>query len=221
MGNDTYSDEKPAHTVYLSAFWIDETEVTNAMYKLCEDAKICQKPSFGGSYSHSWYYGNPKYADYPVIFVSLVDASNYCTWAGRRLPTEAEWEKAARGTDGRLYPWGNISPVCALANFTANGRTCMGDPAPVDSYSDGASPYGALNMAGNVMEWVSDRYDPAYYSRSPQSDPPGPDNSDYRVVRGGSWYTDVDALRVTNRNLENPYNTYDTLGFRCAQNATP
>ena len=191
------------------------------MYQACEKAKVCQKPSLSGSYSHLSYYGNQKYANYPVFFVSWVDARDYCTWVGRRLPTEAEWEKTARGTDERIYPWGNTSPICSLANFTTNGRTCFGDPSPVGSYLDGASPYGALDMAGNVMEWINDRYDPAYYSRSSQSDPPGPDNSDYRVIRGGSWYTDGSGLRATNRNFENPYNSYDTLGFRCARSVTP
>ena len=101
------------------------------------------------------------------------------------------------------------------------GRTCLGNPSPAGSYLHGASPYGAFDMAGNVMEWINDRYDPAYYSRSSQSDPPGPDNSDYRVIRGGSWYTDGSGLRITNRNFENPFNSYDTLGFRCARSLTP
>lgn len=221
MGNDSIDDESPQHTVHLSAFWIDRTEVTNAMYKLCELAKVCQKPSLSGSYGHSWYYGNLKFANYPVVFVNFLDARSYCAWAGRRLPTEAEWEKAARGTDGRTYPWGNDSPTCLIANLTLSGRTCTGDTAPVGSYPQGASPYGALDMAGNVMEWVNDRYDPGYYKVSPSNDPPGSDKSDYRVERGGSWYSDPNGLRVTNRNFENPLNSYDTLGFRCAQSATP
>jgi eukaryotic-like serine/threonine-protein kinase len=221
MGNDAIADEKPVHTVTLSAFWIDQTEVTTAMYMACEKAKVCQKPSLSGSYSHEWYYGNLKYANYPVVFVSFVDARDYCTWVGRRLPTEAEWEKAARGTDSRIYPWGNTAPNCSLANFTSNGRTCFGDPASVGSYPNGSSPYGALDMAGNVSEWVNDHYDPGYYSVSPQNNPPGSDKSDYRVVRGGSWYTDDNSLRITNRYFENPFNSYSTLGFRCASDVAP
>jgi eukaryotic-like serine/threonine-protein kinase len=221
MGNDAYDDEKPAHIVHLSTFWIDLTEVTNAMYKLCVQAKVCAAPTSSASYSYTSYYDNPQFVDYPVIFVSWVDARDYCSWAGERLPTEAEWEKAARGTDGRLYPWGNEAPNCSSANFTTNGRTCVGDPARVGSYPGSASPFGVLDMAGNVMEWVHDTYDPSYYSRSPQNDPQGSDKSDYRVVRGGSWYTTDKALRLTNRNYENPYNTYDTLGFRCVRSITP
>ena len=223
MGTDVYDadDEKPAHVVHLSAFWIDQTEVTNAMYQLCVRARVCAAPTSSASYSYSSYYDNPQFADYPVIFISWVDARDYCSWAGERLPSEAEWEKTARGTDGRMFPWGEDAPNCSLANFTTNGRTCVGDPARVGSYPGGASPYGVLDMAGNVMEWVKDVYDPLYYRHSPQNDPAGSDKSDYRVVRGGSWYSDGKSLRVTNREFENPFNTYDTLGFRCALSAAP
>jgi eukaryotic-like serine/threonine-protein kinase len=175
MGYEVADDEKPVHDVFLSSFWMDQTEVTNAMYAKCVEAGACSRPISIASYSRSDYYNNPQYADFPVISVSWCDAGTYCIWAGRRLPTEAQWEKAARGTDEHLYPWGNESPVCALANFVSQSGVCAGDPAAVGSYPAGASPYGALDMAGNVLEWVSDIYGPSYYFKSPDANPSGPD----------------------------------------------
>jgi eukaryotic-like serine/threonine-protein kinase len=221
MGYEGADDEKPVHDVFLSSFWMDQTEVTNAMYARCVEAGACSRPISIASYSHSDYYNNPQYSDFPVISVSWFDAGAYCTWAGRRLPTEAEWEKAARGTDERLYPWGNESPVCALANFVSPSGVCAGDPATVGSYPAGASPYAVLDMAGNVLEWVSDIYGPSYYFKSPDANPIGPEIGAYRGLRGGSWYSDESALRVTNRSGNNPNDSFNTVGFRCAQDATP
>jgi formylglycine-generating enzyme required for sulfatase activity len=162
--NCDFSDEKPQHTVYLDSFWVDQTEVTNRMYALCVAAEKCDPHSNSSSSTHSNYYGNSEYDDYPVIYVSWNDASDYCAWAGGdvydvRLPTEAEWEKAARGTDGRTYPWGNDSPSCSAANYSG----CVGDTTAVGSYESGQSPYGAYDLAGNVWEWVADWYSGTYY----------------------------------------------------------
>ena len=174
---DADSDEDPEHTVYLDAYWIYKHEVTNAQYRQCVDEGECDVPSNVNQFN------NPDFDDHPVVFVSWYDADAYCQWAGGRLPTEAEWEKAARGTDGRKFPWGEESPTCSLAQF----RDCSGETKPVGSFPAGASPYGALDMAGNVWEWVGDWYDGGYYSQSPSENPQGPDSGEYRVIRGGSW----------------------------------
>jgi formylglycine-generating enzyme required for sulfatase activity len=205
-------------SIYVDAFWIDKTEVTNAMYARCVQARQCSSPHSFRSNSRSHYYDGSAFDDYPVIFVSWRDARNYCTWAGARLPTEAEWEKAARGTDSRLYPWGDDFPRSGdLLNFQSF------DTSRVGSYPDGASPYGALDMAGNVAEWVADWFSPSYYSNPPaESNPPGPGSGEYRVWRGGSWaHSSVEALRTSSRtgNLPSDYNA--VIGFRCARDAGP
>ena len=179
------TDEQPQHAVYLDAFWIDQTDVTNAMYAKCVQSGSCQQPSENSSYSRSSYYGNSEFDNYPVIWVSWHDATTYCKWAGRRLPTEAEWEKAARGTDGRIYPWGNGAPNSNLLNYNNN----VGDTTEVGSFVNGASPYGVLDMAGNVEQWVNDLYFASYYQSSPSMNPQGPDSGTYPVMRGGSGIT--------------------------------
>ncbi|NPV87581.1 MAG: SUMF1/EgtB/PvdO family nonheme iron enzyme [Anaerolineae bacterium] len=215
-------DERPVHTVYLDAYWIDRTEVTNAMYAKCVQDGACDEPGSRGSATRSDYYGNSSYADYPVINVDWHMADAYCRWAGRRLPSEAEWEKAARGTDGREYPWGDGAPSCGLANYDA-GNYCVGDTSAVGSYPEGASPYGALDMAGNVWEWVADWYDANYYANSPRENPKGASSGEYRVVRGGSWYYVVISVRAANRGRSVPSVTNDTSdgGFRCALGTSP
>ncbi len=228
MGSDNgNSDEQPVHTVYLDSFWIDQTEVTNKMYALCVTAGKCDPPSSSQSFTRQNYYGNPEYDNYPVITVTWNDASAYCAWAGRRLPTEAEWEKTASWDNNkrekRIYPWGN--PInCTLANYWGKYSSCVGDTAEVGSYPSGASFYGALDMAGNVREWVNDWYSDTYYASSPSSNPLGPISGTSRVLRGGSWGEDDIYLHSAYRDANQPmeitgFSYY--IGFRCSRGASP
>jgi formylglycine-generating enzyme required for sulfatase activity/serine/threonine protein kinase len=204
----------PAHKVYLDAFWIDQTEVTNGKYAQCVTAGVCEPPRYSDSFTRSSYFGNPLFNDYPVILVDWGMAHAYCEWAGRRLPTEAEWEKAARGMDGRIYPWGYESPSSDLLNYGG----IVGDTVKVGSYPAGTSPYGVLDMAGNVEEWVNDldTYYPLtnYYTVSPYKNPTGPTHGQLNVIRGED-YLDKLYLRVYDRGGGEPYDTSYTRGFRC------
>ena len=226
----TENDELPAHDVTLSAFWIDQVEVTNGMYGLCVKGNVCRLPVKLNSDNRADYFGNSEFQDYPVIQVTWYDANAYCQWAGRRLPTEAEWERAARGDDMRTYPWGGEPPN----DKNSNANNTVGDVTRVGSYAAGASPFGALDMAGNVWEWVADYYSPNYYAESPKENPTGPKNgglNHLRVIRGGSFQDDLFNVRVSNRGYEvgpdpsalpNESSYYGQssvkIGFRCANN---
>lgn len=213
MGSDTGdSDERPERQVYLDSFWIDQTEITNGMYARCVEANQCKSPSLRSN-TRSSYFGNPDYDNYPVVHVNWEMAKIYCEWAERKLPTEAEWEKAARGTDGRIYPWGNESPNSFLLNYNRK----IDDTMSVGSYPDGESPFGALDMAGNVWEWVADFYSEFYYYDSPLVNPTGPTTGDLRVLRGGSWYDPKSNIRSSNRSGYDYYYTqFASMGFRCS-----
>jgi formylglycine-generating enzyme required for sulfatase activity len=213
----SFLPSQPVHAVYLDSYWIYQTEVTNRMYSQCVNAGFCNQPIKSGSKTRSTYFGDPTYDHYPVIFVDWYMANQYCQWAGGRLPTEAEWEKAARGNDQRLFPWGDQMPAPQLANI----GLYVGDTTPVGSYPNGASPYGLLDMAGNVYEWVADWYSAEYYSISPANNPMGPSGpgtgKELRVVRGGNLYWEaVFAISAYHDNWE-PSLTGNDVGFRCAR----
>jgi serine/threonine-protein kinase len=208
-----YSFSSPAYTIYLDDFFIDQYEITNARYSECVEAGACNPPYYSKSETRTSYYGNSDYADYPVIYVSWMDAKSYCSWRGGRLPTEAEWEKAARGTDERIFPWGNNFDI-RFANFCRND--CLSDTTPVGSYPEGVSPYGALDMSGNVWEWLQETFLIENYLDSEGG------NSqeiveEWPPIRGGSFGFNPYLRNATFR--WGGWQIWDTsynIGFRCA-----
>ncbi len=210
--------EGPLREVYVSAFQIYRYEVTNSSYAACVIAGACLPPKTFSSETRGDYYNNTAYANHPVLAVTWHQAAAFCAWAGARLPTEAEWEKAARGSgDARLFPWGNSWPDCTLANFDPEGTSnrCVGDTSEAGAFPAGASPYGALDMAGNVWEWTADWYSANSYSVG-DVDPSGPVSGESKVVRGGSFGRGEDRLRVARRSIDAPHVWSLDVGFRCA-----
>jgi len=203
------SDETPIRNIKLKDFWIFKYEVTNQEYSQCVEAKKCKSPKAFDSYTVKNYYGNSGYDNYPVVNLTWQQASDYCQWIGGSLPTEAQWEIAARGVDGRIYPWGNNLPDRDYANYASNN----GDTMEVGSFENGMSPNRAMDMAGNVWEWVEDRY--GDYEAGDLENPSGPNSGSERVIRGGSWGSDVESIRSSNRYAISPNEYYGNLGFRC------
>ena len=209
-----HQDEEPSHTVSLDDFYIDRYEVTNALYAACVDAGACPPLTDTSSATRDSYYGNPEYDNFPVIYVDWNMAKTYCEWRGARLPSEAEWEKAARGTEGGVYPWG-VEADNTYANFNED----IGDTTAVGSYESGKSSYGVYDMAGNVWEWVSDYYSETYYQNSRLDNPLGPEAGEFHVVRGGSWYDHPYLIRTSVRNAFAPTFVENNFGIRCASSA--
>jgi formylglycine-generating enzyme required for sulfatase activity len=237
--NVGFADEQPAHSVCVGGFYIDRHEVTNAQFKQFVDATgyvTEAEKDIASASGRTWRYpygpesGVEETPDLPVACVSWNDALSYARWAGKRLPTEAEWEKAARGTDGRVYPWGNAVPVGASANIADKsaglkwGTTSVDDnqkmAAPVGSFPAGRSVYGIDDMAGNVWEWCLDWWDDAYYGSSPANNPTGPEAGEFKIIRGGSWYYTVDGARTAQRMYFRPTATSPAIGFRCVKDVS-
>jgi formylglycine-generating enzyme required for sulfatase activity len=249
-GTDGLPDEHPQRSVFLSAFYIDPYEVSNGDYLEFVSATHHRLPENAKAASTLWDGGKPMpgIERHPVINVSWTDADAFCRWTGKRLPTEAEWEKAARGTDGRQYPWGNEWDI-VLANSASYwaGRTIefssgadwdafwvKGEGAqiakskglkgevltlPIGSFPAGVSAYGLYDMAGNVAEWVQDWYDPNYYRSAPLEDPPGPERGAIKSMRGGSWLKPAISLRTSDRDWGTMDSRPSGTGFRCAKDA--
>ncbi len=221
-GEDGLPNERPEHEVELDAFAIDVFEITISRYaKFIQEAKHNYPPMWDDEALQTA-------GDRPVVDVTWQDAAAYCAWASKRLPTEAEWEKAARGTDGRRWPWGNMQPFVDIANYNRGVWVSYAITLnPVKSgiagmsirhglKTGGRSPYGLYHMAGNAAEWVADWYDREYYQQSPPKNPPGPKAGDKRVVRGGSWQDQPMGVRSSIRISAEPDFHDLTIGFRCA-----
>ena len=214
-------DEYPRHVIDIAAFYIDKYEVTNGRYLEFVKATDHRVPQNPKNPTRNLWEGvsiPESLADRPVVNVDWADASAYCTWAGRRLPTEAEWEKAAKGNHDWRFPWGNVEPTNKHLNFNQKWigeRTLM----PVGSYESGKSPYGVYDMAGNVWEWVNDWYDAKYYEKSPAKNSPGPASGTKKVIRGAGWQNETPTVRIFTRVDSDPTIRNESTGFRCAMDA--
>jgi len=213
MGSNPYDhdldeNELPQHSVYLDAFWISKTQVTNAMFTACVNSGICK---YSASLTTNPHYLDSLYANHPVVYVSWEMAQTYCHWTGGSLPTEAEWEKAARGTDGARYAWGEERPRLKFVNAGNE----YGTTSIVGSFPYGVSTYGVFDMGGNVREWVSDWFDPAYYQYTPDRNPMGPETGDKKVLKGASFSDDIRYCRPSNRLAHEPVSPGNVRGFRC------
>lgn len=220
-----FKEEGPPFDVFMNEYYIDKYEVSNFQFKSCVDTGVCLPPEYTSSESRKSYYGNSEFDNYPVIYVDWHMAKTYCEWRGARLPTEAEWEKAARGRQGYLYPWGNefkgeYTNFCDKNCISSWGNEMVNDgysdTAPVNSYQSGVSPYGVYNMAGNVWEWVSSLYRPYPYALDDGRENLN-DFSDDRVMRGGSLVNYPYNLLTTHRVNDLPTDIYLNVGFRCAR----
>jgi formylglycine-generating enzyme required for sulfatase activity len=227
VDRSAYPQEQPQRTVHVDAFEIDKYEVTAVQYLryvVAGNLPPLVDWKWGGVFQETM-------ANHPVMHVSWFEADAYCKWAGKRLPTSAEWEKAARGIDGRIFPWGNQSAGLSRANFGRSGlsgpvrdrpeRLLLYPPiVSVDKYENAVSPYGVFNMAGNVAEWTADWYDPYYYRYGPNRNPKGPDHGSHKAFRGGGWVDSTPAVRPAQRNGADPKTRMNWLGFRCARDAS-
>jgi formylglycine-generating enzyme required for sulfatase activity len=231
--NPDRPEQCPARVVELGVFSMDEREISNADWEECVNAGACEE-------APSWCESLVPYQEHdqlPVVCISWYEALDYCEWVGGRLPTEAEWEKAARGTDGPLWPWGNLSPSCATANFRYVADYCKGGVVAVGSYefpidaetpiSETASGFGLLDVTGNAWEWTADWFDAGWYRDAEDIDPAGPESCSldvggereeclYKVIRGGAWNTTQDTTRTTSRSFIDPAISDDNISFRCA-----
>ncbi|WP_447970685.1 formylglycine-generating enzyme family protein [Nitrospira sp. M1] len=227
--NDHHGNEQPEHQVWLDDYFIDRFEVTMSDYQkfLDDNMKLEPPPLWDDGLAFN------EAADRPAVGVTWEAANKYCEWAGKRLPTEAEWEKAARGTDGRRYPWGHMQPFVDIARYNLGITGWVSYTLTLASVRSGVkgmsvrhglktggkSPYGLYHMSGNAAEWVSDWYDRYYYEDSPEKNPQGPESGTRKVLRGGSWEDEPRNIRVTARSKAEPEFTDLTIGFRCAKNA--
>ena len=225
VDRNAYPAEMPQRKVYLDAYDLDKFEVTTVQY-LKFVLATNRDPLIDWQYDGGNF--QEEMASHPVMHVSWFDADAYCKWAGKRLPTEAEWEKAARGEDGRIYPWGNQTAGLSRSNF---GRTGLSGPVrdrperlllyppiiSVDKYDNGVSPYGVFQMSGNVSEWVADWYEPKYYATAPEKNPKGPETGTQRAFRGGGWIDSTPTVRAAQRNGTDPTTKMNWIGFRCAR----
>ena len=212
MGSDDgLPDTRPMHRVHVSTYWLDKYEVTNREYRQCVEGGGCMLPKDRSSYD------DPGRAEHPVTNVTWSQARSYCHWRGKRLPTEAEWEKAARGTDGRLYPWGNSEEVFRARARTVEQKPVKNGTDPVGSTEFAVSPYGVADLILNVSEWVNDWYAEDFYRSSPAHDPQGPVRGSFRVLRGGESTDRPLELRASYRGWDDMTYWGPSLGFRCAE----